>query len=165
MKIFIAIIIVLVLVFGVVFLYNNNLENNNINFENQLQQTNQNLEEENMENIKIKISINNKTFSATLNNNETVKGLIERLPLTLNMQDLNSNEKYNYLDYSLPTSPSRPNRINAGDIKLFGDDCLVIFYESFNTSYNYTDLGKIDNAEGFLAELGNGSVTITFEQD
>lgn len=165
MKIFIAIIIVLVLVFGVVFLYNNNLENNNINFENQLQQTNQNLEEENMENIKIKLSINNKTFSATLNNNETVKGLIERLPLTLNMQDLNSNEKYNYLDFSLPTSPSRPNRINAGDIKLFGDDCLVIFYESFNTSYNYTDLGKIDNAEGFLAELGNGSVTITFEQD
>lgn len=165
MKIFIAIIIMLVLVFGVVFLYNNNLENNNINFENQLQQTNQNLEEENMENIKIKLSINNKTFSATLNNNETVKGLIERLPLTLNMQDLNSNEKYNYLDFSLPTSPSRPNRINAGDIKLFGDDCLVIFYESFNTSYNYTDLGKIDNAEGFLAELGNGSVTITFEQD
>ena len=165
MKIFIAIIIVLVLVFGVVFLYNNNLENNNINFENQLQQTNQNLEEENMENIKIKLSINNKTFSATLNNNEAVKGLIERLPLTLNMQDLNSNEKYNYLDFSLPTSPSRPNRINAGDIKLFGDDCLVIFYESFNISYNYTDLGKIDNAEGFLAELGNGSVTITFEQD
>ena len=165
MKIFIAIIIVLVLVFGVVFLYNNNLENNNINFENQLQQTNQNLEEENMENIKIKLSINNKTFSATLNNNEAVKGLIERLPLTLNMQDLNSKEKYNYLDFSLPTSPSRPNRINAGDIKLFGDDCLVIFYESFNTSYNYTDLGKIDNAEGFLAELGNGSVTITFEQD
>lgn len=165
MKIFIAIIIMLVLVFGVVFLYNNNLENNNINFENQLQQTNQNLEEENMENIKIKLSINNKTFSATLNNNEAVKGLIERLPLTLNMQDLNSNEKYNYLYFSLPTSPSRPNRINAGDIKLFGDDCLVIFYESFNTSYNYTDLGKIDNAEGFLAELGNGSVTITFEQD
>lgn len=149
MKIFIAIIIMLVLVFGVVFLYNNNLENNNINFENQLQQTNQNLEEENMENIKIKLSINNKTFSATLNNNEAVKGLIERLPLTLNMQDLNSNEKYNYLYFSLPTSPSRPNRINAGDIKLFGDDCLVIFYESFNTSYNYTDLGKIDNAEGF----------------
>ena len=165
MKIFIAIIIMLVLVFGVVFLYNNNLENNNINFENQLQQTNQNLEEENMENIKIKLSINNKTFSATLNNNEAVKGLIERLPLTLNMQDLNSNEKYNYLYFSLPTSPSRPNRINAGDIKLFGDDCLVIFYKSFNTSYNYTDLGKIDNAEGFLAELGNGSVTITFEQD
>ena len=165
MKIFIAIIIMLVLVFGVVFLYNNNLENNNINFENQLQQTNQNLEEENMENIKIKLSINNKTFSATLNNNEAVKGLIERLPLTLNMQDLNSNEKYNYLYFSLPTSPSRPNRINAGDIKLFGDDCLVIFYESFNTSYNYTDLGKIDNAEGFLAELGNGSVTITVEQD
>lgn len=165
MQVFIVIIIVLVLIFAVVFLYNNNLENNNINFENQLQQTNQNLEEENMENIKIKLSINNKTFSATLNNNEAVKGVIERLPLTLNMQDLNSNEKYNYLDFSLPTSPSRPNRINAGDIKLFGDDCLVIFYESFNTSYNYTDLGKIDNAEGFLAELGNGSVTITFEQD
>lgn len=184
MKIAIPIIIVIVLVIAIFTIYyfnkepsqtSNNLENNSVNLEKQetnqnLSQNtelneNQNLEEENMETIKIKLSINNKTFSATLNNNEAVKGLIEKLPLTLNMQDLNSNEKYNYLDFSLPTNPSRPNRINAGDIKLFGNDCLVIFYESFNTSYSYTDLGKIDDVEGFLDELGSGSVTIALEQD
>ena len=79
------------------------------------------------------------------------------------MSDLNSNEKYNYLDKNLPTNRSRASRINAGDIKLYGNNCLVVFYESFNTSYSYTDLGKIDDVSAFASELGSGSVSIRFE--
>ena len=114
--------------------------------------------------LKIKnLIVNNKTFSATLENNETTRELTAMLPLTLDMSDLNSNEKYNYLDTNLTTNGSRVNRINAGDIKLFGSNCLVVFYESFNTSYSYTNLGRVDNANDFVSELGSGSVTITFE--
>lgn len=152
----------------------NNVNENIPNGENSEQteinnntETNNNEEGDNMnkqnEEIKINLIVNNKTFSATLNNNQTVRELIQNFPMTLNMSDLHSNEKYNYLDYSLTTNSSRPNRINAGDIKLYGTDCLVVFYETFSNSYSYTDLGKIDNVDDFVDELGSGSVNIRFE--
>lgn len=115
------------------------------------------------EEIKVNLIVNNKTFTATLNNNETTRELVSMFPMTLNMSDLHSNEKYNYLDTSLPTNSTRPNRINAGDIKLFGSDCLVVFYESFSNSYSYTNLGKVDDVDVFVSELGRGSINIRFE--
>ena len=176
----ITVIIVIVILEIAIFLILNNRENavqniNNQGEEKQVQNVNEgnildenNIEEgDNMdnqnENIKINLIVNNKTFSATLENNETTRELTAMLPLTLDMSDLNSNEKYNYLDTNLTTNGSRVNRINAGDIKLFGSNCLVVFYESFNTSYSYTNLGRVDNANDFVSELGSGSVTITFE--
>ena len=139
----------------------NDVENVSINNEEDLEE--EESEEMNQEEIKVNLIVNNKSFSATLINNDTVNELIQNFPLTLNMSDLNSNEKYNYLDFILTTNSSRPNRINAGDIKLYGNDCLVIFYESFSTPYSYTDLGTVDDVDGFLSELGSGNVTITFE--
>ena len=115
------------------------------------------------EEIKINLTVNNKIFSATLENNETTRELISMFPMTLNMSELNSNEKDNYLDTDLTTNSSRQSRINAGDIKLYGSNCLVVFYESFNTSYSYTNLGTVDDVDVFVSELGNGSVTITFD--
>lgn len=115
------------------------------------------------ENIKINLTVNNKTFSATLENNETTRELTQMFPMTIQMSDLNSNEKYNYLDTNLTTNASRVSRINAGDIKLFGNSCLVVFYESFSNSYSYTDLGRVDNVNDFVGELGSGNVTIRFE--
>ncbi len=56
------------------------------------------------EEIKINLIINNKSFSATLENNETRRELVNMFPLELNMDDLNSNEKYNYLDSNLTTN-------------------------------------------------------------
>ena len=115
------------------------------------------------EEIKINLTINNKTFSATLENNVTTRELISMFPMTLNMSELNSNEKYNYLDTDLTTNSSKQSKINVGDIKLYGSNCLVVFYESFNTSYSYTNLGTVDDVDSFVSELGNGSVTITFD--
>lgn len=153
----------------------NILENNNVS-ENQTNtddtqtnnnQINENEGRENMNNqneeIKINLIVNNKTFTATLNNNETTRELIAMFPMTLNMSDLHSNEKYNYLDSNFTTNSSKPNRINAGDIKLYGNDCLVVFYESFSNSYSYTDLGRVDDVNAFVSELGSGSVDIRFE--
>lgn len=117
----------------------------------------------NNEEIKINLIVNNKTFTATLENNQTVQELIQKFPMTLNMSDLHSNEKYNYLNSSLTTNSSIPRIINAGDIKLYGNNCLVVFYDDFRNSYSYTSLGKVDNVDDFVAELGSGSVNIRFE--
>ena len=140
----------------------NNLENPIINNEENLMEGSENMNNQS-EDIKINLIVNDKTFTATLNRNQTVNELISMFPMTLHMSDLHANEKYNYLSSSLTTNSNTPVRINAGDIKLFGNDCLVVFYDSFSTSYSYTDLGRVDDVEGFISELGRGDVTITFE--
>ena len=94
-----------------------------------------------------KLLINNKEYSITLEDNETVDALINNMPLNLSMSNLNGNEFYSYLDFTLPTNSSNPGKINKGDIYLYGNNCLVIFYESFNTSYSYTKIGKLDDIE------------------
>ena len=108
----------------------------------------------------IKVFINNNEYIIDLEDNETAKKFIEFLPLELNMSELNGNEKYIYLDKKLPENSANPGRINAGDVMLYGDDCLVIFYKSFDTTYSYTKIGHIDN----LPDLGNENITVKFER-
>lgn len=82
--------------------------------------------------------------------------------MTVEMGDLNSNEKFVYLDKPLTADRITPKTINAGDIMLYGTDCLVIFYESFNSSYSYTKLGEITNVENLARALGKSNVIVTF---
>ena len=118
--------------------------------------------EEEPDMLKIEIIVGDKTFSATLYDNGAAKALMDMLPLTLDMSELNGNEKYYYLDTSLPTNASRPSGIKTGDIMLYGNNCLVLFYESFSTSYSYTPIGHIDDPAGLAAALGSGSVQVEF---
>ena len=108
----------------------------------------------------MKITINNSEYVVDLENNNTVRSLLSMLPLELNMSELNGNEKYVYLDESLPTNSYNPKTINAGDVMLFGDNCLVIFYKSFETSYSYTKIGHINN----LGDLGSGNIKVKIEK-
>ena len=111
----------------------------------------------------ITIAVNGTSFAATLEDNEAGRAFAAMLPLTLDMSELNSNEKYHYLDESLPTDSYRPGTIQAGDLMLYGSSCVVLFYETFSSSYSYTRLGKIDNPGGLAAALGSGNVSVVFE--
>lgn len=112
---------------------------------------------------KMKIKIGNSTFTATLYENETVKAFKSMLPLTVNMIELNGNEKYYDLPSSLPTSASRAGTIQNGDLMLYGSSTLVLFYKTFSTSYSYTRLGRIDDITGLVTALGAGNVNVSFE--
>lgn len=136
--------------------------NNNENENDSIQQDNDNGQNEQIMTNKITISAGGATFTATLADNETARAFARMLPLTLDMSELNGNEKYYYLDSSLPTDSSNPGTINTGDIMLYGSDCLVLFYKTFNTSYSYTRIGKVDNPQQLEAALGRGAVTVTF---
>lgn len=103
-------------------------------------------EEENME---ITMSIGEQDFRIYLENNESAQALLEKLPMTFTMKELNGNEKYYNMDQQLPTNQQDIGKIETGDVMLFGDNCLVIFYESFSTSYRYTRLGKVEDGERF----------------
>jgi len=79
------------------------------------------------------------------------------------MNELNGNEKYYNMDSSLAIDSSRPDTIKSGDFMLYGSDCLVLFYQSFSSSYSYTSLGFAENPEGLAAALGSGSVSVTYQ--
>ena len=108
------------------------------------------------------LTVGGQKFAVTLVDNESARRLVNLLPLTLDMNELNGNEKYFYLDAELPADPYQPGQINAGDLMLYGDSCLVLFYESFTSGYSYTRLGSVDNPAGLAQALGGGGVEVTF---
>jgi len=116
-----------------------------------------------MANGKIKITVNSQTFTATLLDNSSAKAFKKMMPLTINMTELNGNEKYYDFPNNLPTNSSNPGTIKNGDLMLYGSKTLVLFYKTFSTSYSYTKLGTIDDITGLTIALSPGNVTVTFE--
>ena len=112
---------------------------------------------------KMKITIGAAVFKATLYDNATATAFKSLLPLTVNMIELNGNEKYVDLPRNLPMNAANPGTIQNGDLMLYGSDTLVLFYRIFSTSYSYTKLGRIDDVTGLVAALGSGNVTVSFE--
>lgn len=153
-KILLVLICCLLLITGCDNNYNNNTNDDKVN--NSTIDTKEN----DVKVTDIKVIINDKTYTLKLENNKTVDEFINLLPQEYNMKELNGNEKYVYLDSNLPTNSSIPSQINKGDVMLFENNCLVIFYESFDTSYSYTKIGHIDN----LDNIGNGIIAVKFEK-
>ena len=59
----------------------------------------------------IEIKINGKTFSAQIEDTETGRAFCDLLPMTLDMTELNGNEKYHYLLSGLPTNAQYCRRV------------------------------------------------------
>lgn len=115
-----------------------------------------------IKNTPFKLTIGGTDFTAELANNATAQGFNALLPMTINMTELNGNEKYKYLDTTLPTNAACPGTIHAGDILLYGNNCVVVFYKTFSTSYSYTRIGRITDPSLLESAVGGGSVEIQF---
>ena len=113
---------------------------------------------------KVKIIIGSKEFIATLADNATAKAFTEHLPLTVSMTELHGNEYYVYLDSGFKTTSYAPDTIKKGDIKIYGSDCLVFFYETFsNPGYNYSDIGTFENPDGLKDALKAGAKKVIIQ--
>lgn len=110
------------------------------------------------------VSINDHTFKLNLFENETTKAFIEKLPLTLAMNELGGNEKYFHFSTNLPTQSFHPKMIHSGDVMLWGNNSFVLFYKTFSTSYAYTKMGYIEDTTHLEEALGKGNVVVTFEK-
>ncbi len=111
------------------------------------------------------MTVGRQRLAITLADNEAARAFADMLPLTLDMPDLNGNEKHVDLPRALPANASRPGTIRSGDLMLYGSKTLVLFYLTFESSYAYTRLGQVDDAGNLAQALGRGSARITFSRN
>ena len=103
-------------------------------------------------------------FAVRFEDSPATRALADLLPLDLHMIELNQNEKYQDLPHPLPTRAAVPERIRCGDLMLYGNCTLVLFYKDFSTPYSYTRLGVIADNTGLGEALGIGDVDIRLEK-
>ncbi|WP_164516838.1 cyclophilin-like fold protein [Clostridium transplantifaecale] len=113
--------------------------------------------------LAVNLSVGGRGYPAKLYDNAAARALVDRMPMELDMRELHGNEKYYYLPEELPTDTENPGVIHTGDLMLYGSDCLVLFYEDFQSSFSYTRLGYLEDPKGLSEAAGSGSVTVTFE--
>ena len=71
-------------------------------------------------------------------------------------------KSYDKIYRGTSVSSERPGTIREGDLMLWGSSCIVLFYGTFQSSYSYTRLGRIENPEGLAEAVGSGSVQVSF---
>ncbi|MCY1302183.1 Cyclophilin-like family protein [compost metagenome] len=111
------------------------------------------------------MTVGERRFAITLADTEAARAFAAMLPLTIDMPDLNGNEKHAKLPKALPTSSIRPGTIRNGDLMLYGSQTLVVFYLTFDSIYSYTRLGRVDDPADLAQVLGKGTARITFSRD
>jgi hypothetical protein len=111
------------------------------------------------------MTVGERRFAVTLTDNAAARAFAAQLPLTLDMSELNGNEKHADLRRPLPVNASRPGTIRNGDLMLYGADTLVVFYLTFQSSYSYTRLGRVDDPSDLPQALGQRGVRALFSKD
>lgn len=121
--------------------------------------------ESDMENTTLRLSVNGRSFTATLAGNTSAEALKARLAqgaVSVRMNDYGDMEKVGDLGFTLPRN-DRPTTIAPGDLILYQGNSLVIYYDT--NSWNFTRLGHVDGVSTRAEMLGllggAGEVTVT----
>jgi hypothetical protein len=111
------------------------------------------------------MTVGERRFAINLADNRAARAFEAQMPLTLEMSDLNGNEKHVKLAKALPANDSRPGTIRSGDIMLWASNTLVVFYMTFDSPYSYTRLGRVDKPAALTHVLGRGTATVVFTKE
>jgi hypothetical protein len=112
--------------------------------------------------MKIRIQLEGRSLTATLEKSEAARDFLSLLPLTLMLTDYNSTEKVADLPRKLST-PGAPAGVDpdVGDIAYYAPwGNLAIFYRDFGYSSGLVKLGRLDSGVEFLRGRGPLGVTI-----
>lgn len=110
----------------------------------------------------INITVNQKTFTATLEDNAASRALVAKMPFTVKMQNLYGRELVNRLGAgALPSDKLRSDRFAVGDLIYWPPrGSLVILYRQDGDTFERQQLGHIDQD---VSELGKmDSIDATF---
>ncbi|VTS36819.1 Uncharacterized conserved protein [Enterococcus casseliflavus] len=102
------------------------------------------------------ITVGQQNFLAKFYENEVSEHLMNQMPFTVTMSDLNNNEKYYRFSENLPEmTTERPEIIHEGEIMSWNSHTLVLFYQTFTNSYGgYNRIGVIEDPTGLKKYLG-----------
>ncbi|WP_244543282.1 cyclophilin-like fold protein [Bosea sp. CRIB-10] len=118
------------------------------------------------ETMKIRISINGRVATATLDNTPTARDFAALLPLSVTLSDYASTEKVSDLPRKLTQQGAPPGyEPKTGDITLYAPwGNLAIFYRDFKYSTGLIRLGAIDTGLEALNQSGSLPATIEMIQ-
>ncbi|MNW00199.1 hypothetical protein D3C71_1956580 [compost metagenome] len=108
------------------------------------------------------MTIGQRRFGITLADTAAARAFAAAMPLSLEMAELNGNEKHADLRDPLPANAARPGTIRSGDLLLYGTRTVVVFYATFDSPYSYTRLGRIDDPAALTQALGTQGVRVGF---
>lgn len=89
------------------------------------------------------LQADNEKIEINMTNKEILQQFMGYLPQTLSLNELNGNEVYADLPFQLSVKPQNIDEIRAGDVMVYGNQTLVIFYKDHQTTYRYTKIGEI----------------------
>lgn len=125
--------------------------------------------DDNMESNKLRLTVEDRSFTATLIENSSTEALKQRLAqgsVSIRMADYGDMEKVGSLGFSLPASDTQTTT-SPGDLILYQGNPLVVFYGT--NTWSYTRLDKVDgvSAREQMLDLsgGKGDVTVTLSLD
>ena len=113
------------------------------------------------ENVGMKLYINDAEVPVTWEDNDTIAELVDQVKLgdiNVSMSMYSDNEQVGSLGRNY-TSNDKQTTTHNGDIVLYNENSIVVFYGS--NSWSYTRLGKMDIPEYEVVELlSNGDVEL-----
>jgi len=115
-------------------------------------------------NMRIRITFNDRDFTATLYDNPSAGDLASMLPLDLTVDDYSNNEKIAYLPRKLTEAGSRPFASEApGDLCYYAPwGNLALFYADYRYSRGLIRLGRLDG--GIEPLLARGKFPLRIER-
>lgn len=116
---------------------------------------NQKNQEEGVKEMKIKLTIGQDKYTASMNDSKAAKDFIALLPMTLTLKDYAGTEKVSNLPTGLSTSGSPDGTAaSIGDITYYASwGNLAIFYRNFGYASGLIKLGSIDTDGEKLAKF------------
>lgn len=122
-------------------------------------------EEDEVSSLKVKITVGERTVTATMEDNVTAKAFLARLPLEVELSDYAGAEKIFYPSPKLSTEGApRGGNPTAGSIMLYEPwGNVAIFYKSGSASNSLIPMGQVDG-DGIEVFRVSGSLKVKFEK-
>lgn len=112
---------------------------------------------------KMKITVNGRTLTATLEDNVTTRAFVEKMPVTLPMMDLYGREMCYRFPEALPTDNARSRGYEVGEIVYYPPmHSFVIMYKQNGEHFQMQSIGRVDS--GVEIFDGIGDVDVRFEK-